>query len=172
MALSDREARLAAALEGGLPIAPHPYRDLGARVGLAGEEVIEGISAMLRDGTISRLGVVVRHRALGWRDNAMVVFDVPDADVDGAGEWLGRQEGVNLCYRRTRCPPRWPYNLFCMIHGRERAEVRARVQRLREAPSLARAPYAVLFSSRRFKQRGARYRGSGGSDADPRCGCD
>jgi len=170
--LSGRASVLAAALEGGLPLTPHPYRDLGAGIGMTEGEVIDGIEALIRDGTISRLGVVVRHRALGWRDNAMVVFDVPDAAVDAAGEWLGRQDGVTLCYRRARRPPRWPYNLFCMIHGRARAEVRERIARLRETPPLARVPYAVLFSGRCFKQRGARYRGAGGADADPGCGAD
>jgi len=163
VALSAREEALVAALEGGLALVPHPYRALGAGIGLSEEEVIAGIGALLADGAIARLGVVVNHRALGWRDNAMVVFDVPDGEVDETGEWLGRQDGITLCYRRPRRPPGWPYNLFCMMHGRARAEVRARLQRLREQPRLSRVPYAVLFSTRCFKQRGARYRGEAGN---------
>jgi hypothetical protein len=65
----------------------------------------------------------------------------------------GRQPGVTLCYRRERAPG-WPYNLYCMVHGRDRAAVRrARGgHRQRGLPHTAR----VLFSRRRFKQTGAR----------------
>jgi DNA-binding Lrp family transcriptional regulator len=161
VALSEADDRLVAALECGLPIIPQPYRALAARAGMTEAELLQRIGALLADGTIRRLGVVVRHRTLGWRANAMVVFDVPDSEVDATGEWLGHQHAVTLCYRRPRRAPHWPYNLFCMIHGRARDEVRNRIQALREAPRLARLPYTVLFSSRCLKQCGARYRGNG-----------
>jgi DNA-binding Lrp family transcriptional regulator len=161
VALSEADDRLVAVLERGLPVTPHPYRELASRAGMSEAEVLQRIEALLAQGTIKRLGVVVRHRALGWRANAMVVFDVPDAKVDATGEWLGHQDSVTLCYRRPRRPPHWPYNLFCMIHGRARDEVRERIRSLREDERLTGVAYAVLFSSRCFKQCGARYRGNG-----------
>jgi DNA-binding Lrp family transcriptional regulator len=161
VALSDRQERIVSALQDGLPLSPAPFHDLGTRVGLSGQAIIEGIRELLDAGIIKRLGVVVRHRRLGFTANAMVVWDVPDARVDAAGEWLGAQPRITLCYRRPRRPPAWPYNLFCMIHGRSRQEVRAVIQGLREMPQLAEVPYAVLFSTRCFTQRGARYRFDG-----------
>ncbi len=149
---------LVAALQDGLPLVPHPYRAVAARAGLHESEVVEAIGELLRAGIIKRLGVVVRHRELGYTANAMVVWDVPDARVDAVGRWLGGQPGVTLCYRRPRRPPRWPYNLFCMIHGRCREQVLERVRELREDSPLSGVDHAVLFSTRRFKQRGARYR--------------
>jgi hypothetical protein len=44
-----------------------------------------------------------------------------------------------------------------MIHGRERGAVEALVQMASAAAGLDGLPRAVLFSRRRFKQRGARY---------------
>ncbi len=160
MALTARQRAVAAALEGGLPLDPRPWRALGAPLGLSEKQVLAAVDALQRAGAIKRLGVVVRHQELGFAANAMVVWDVPDARVDAAGEWLASQAGVTLCYRRPRRPPRWPYNLFCMIHGRGRDAVLARIAALATGAPLAGAAHAVLFSTRRFKQRGARY-GSG-----------
>jgi hypothetical protein len=64
---------------------------------------------------------------------------------------------VTLCYRRPRRPLRWPYNLFCMIHGKDRETVRTQIDRLRREAELTAIPYAVLFSRTRFKQQGPRY---------------
>jgi DNA-binding Lrp family transcriptional regulator len=76
--------------------------------------------------------VVVRHHELGYRANAMVVFDVPDAEVDRIGGQLAAEAGVTLCYRRSRSLPHWPYNLYCMVHGRSRAEAQPVIEGLGE----------------------------------------
>ncbi|HSS63472.1 MAG TPA: AsnC family protein [Gammaproteobacteria bacterium] len=155
--MSEQLRRLVTAMQAGLPFTPRPYRAIGNRIGMSEAETIRRVRDGLREGAIKRFGVVVRHHELGFRDNAMVVWDVPDARVDALGDWLGNQTGVTLCYRRPRQPPHWPYNLFCMIHGRNRDDVRERIQALSETDELAGIPHAVLFSRRRFKQRGARY---------------
>jgi hypothetical protein len=64
---------------------------------------------------------------------------------------------VTLCYRRERRRPDWPYNLFCMIHGKSRESVLERIDEIVEILDLQGIPRDVLFSGRRFKQRGARY---------------
>ncbi|MCB1956201.1 MAG: Lrp/AsnC family transcriptional regulator, partial [Rhodocyclaceae bacterium] len=99
---------------------------------------------------------VVRHHELGWRANAMCVWDVPEDRVDGLGQALSGQDGVNLCYRRRRAED-WPYNLYCMIHGHDRAEVHTRLRDIRQRCGLQAFPHQLLFSTRRFKQCGARY---------------
>ena len=43
--------------------------------------------------------------------------------VAAIGALLGAEAGVTLCYRRPRNLPTWPYNLFTMVHGRDRAAV-------------------------------------------------
>jgi DNA-binding Lrp family transcriptional regulator len=155
--LSTQQRAVARALQHGLPLVSHPYRELGARIGLDEAAVMQTIAQLLRNGVITRLGVIVRHHELGYHANAMVVWDVPDERVDDTGQWLGAQADVTLCYRRPRRPPAWPYNLFCMIHGRERDKVLGYIDRLIGSEGLAEIPHKVLFSGRRFKQRGARY---------------
>lgn len=153
-ALSAADRCLLGALEPGLELVPQPFARLGERCGIGEAEARGRIAAWLEEGLIKRFGVVVRHHELGYRSNAMVVFDVPDQEVRETGERLAREPGVTLCYRRRRAPPEWTGNLFCMVHGRSRQAVLPVVDRLSQ---LAGRPCEVLFSVRRFKQRGARY---------------
>jgi DNA-binding Lrp family transcriptional regulator len=146
------------AIQAGLPLVPRPYRAVGTRLGMTEQAVIERLRAMIDAGIIKRLGVVVRHHELGYRANAMVVWDVPDERVERIGRQLGDIDCVTLCYQRPRCLPDWPYNLFCMVHGQDRDEVLACIARLVEALELGAIRHSVLFSGRRFKQRGACYR--------------
>ncbi len=103
------------------------------------------------------MGVVVKHRALGYHANAMVVWDVPDTETDRIGKLLADESCVTLCYQRPRRLPNWPYNLFCMIHGRERDAVLRRIEQIISYHQLHDIPHQVLFSVRAFKQCGARY---------------
>jgi siroheme decarboxylase len=157
MRVSATERRLLEAIEDGLPIVSRPYRDIGRRLGLSEAKVIEGLASLIERGIVKRFGFVVRHRELGYAANAMVVWDIPDEEVGEIGRRMSEFPFVTLCYRRPRRPPRWPYNLFCMIHGKDRETVLEQIDRLRREAGLTAVPYAVLFSRRRFKQRGARY---------------
>jgi DNA-binding Lrp family transcriptional regulator len=148
------EKQLIAALQPGLELVARPFARLGERVGMSESEVLMRLAGWLEEGLIKRFGVVVRHHELGYRSNAMVVFDVPDADVDRIGRQLAAEPGITLCYRRIRSLPHWPYNLFCMVHGRSREEAQPIIERLGRLTGL---PAQALFSTRRFKQCGARY---------------
>jgi len=162
--LGAAEHRLMAAVEGGFPLEPEPYAALARAADMAESEVLAALGRWLAAGVARRIGVVLRHWKLGYTANAMAVWDVPDAEVSEAGMRLARRAEVTLCYRRARRPPEWPYNLYCMIHGRERKEVLGQLDALGREEGLARHPHAVLFSRRAFKQRGARYAGDGADD--------
>lgn len=153
----ETDRSLLAVLQEGLPLVSRPYQLLARRLGLSEQTVLERLRYWLERGVIKRLGVIVRHRALGYRANAMVVWDVPDAEVGAVGRALAAEAGVNLCYRRPRRLPHWPYNLFCMVHGRQREQVLERIEQVRIDQGLAACPHAVLFSTRCFRQRGAYY---------------
>lgn len=157
--VEDRDRRLLAAIEDGLPLAARPYAEVAARTGSTEAEVIRRLGRLIERGVVRRLGLVVRHHELGFRANAMAVWDLPDAEVDGIGRRLAGYDFVTLCYRRPRQRPLWPYNLFCMVHGRDPEAVRARIARLNAEQRLEARPHALLFSLRRFKQCGARYGG-------------
>lgn len=157
MVLTGKDRELIAAIQGGLPLVAKPYAAIAARLGLSEGEVIERLQVLQTVGLIKRMGVVVKHRALGYRANAMVVWDVADTELDRVGELLASEACVTLCYQRPRRLPMWRYNLFCMIHGRERGSVLRRLEQIIIHHGLQDIAHSVLFSGRDFKQRGARY---------------
>lgn len=157
MELSPFDKQLLSAIEDGLPLEPMPYARVAERLGTTEQEVLDRLAELQTKHVIRRFGVIVRHRELGYTANAMVVWDVPTPIVRKTGRCIADMPDVTLCYRRPRRPPVWPYNLFAMIHGRDRDAVLRRIDRVTELADLNEAPRAVLFSRRRFKQRGARY---------------
>ncbi|MBT9293065.1 siroheme decarboxylase subunit beta [Prosthecodimorpha staleyi] len=154
--VSAADRVLLAAIEDGLPLVERPYRAVAERLGLSETAVLARLAAMVAGGAIKRFGIIVRHRPLGWRANAMVVFDAPADAVDDLADLFLDEPAVTLLYRRRPAPPLWPYRLYAMIHGRDRGEVGRVIERL-----VARAGcplgHEILFSSRCFKQTGARF---------------
>jgi DNA-binding Lrp family transcriptional regulator len=148
---------LIAAIQEGLPLVEKPYLALARQLGLTESEVIDNLKALIHNGAIKRFGVIVRHHEIGYRANAMVVWNVADEQVDQLGEALGNESCITLCYKRPRVAPRWPYNLFCMIHGQNRDEVMACIDSIRSKHGLEDTSHEILFSGKRFKQRGAIY---------------
>jgi DNA-binding Lrp family transcriptional regulator len=155
-AVQAPDRALAALVEDGLPLIARPYAAWAQALGCSEAHIFAKLTQWLEQGTLRRFGVVVRHHELGFAANAMCVFDVADAEVDAHASLLARQPGVTLCYRRARAPG-WPFNLYCMLHGRERSEVLAWLDAARSAADLERVSQTVLFSRQRFKQCGARY---------------
>ncbi len=153
----DTDRRLLAAIAKGLPLAPRPFAEVAARLGLSEAEVIARLAQLKRSGVLRRFGVVVRHHELGYGANAMVVWDAPDDQVRALGRCLAGFDFITLCYQRPRRLPQWRYNLYCMIHGKSREEVLSNLEWMVNRCGLQSLPHEVLFSRRRFKQCGARY---------------
>lgn len=156
-ALAGLDRQILATLEQGLPLEERPYTRAAASAGVSEDWLLARLEEWLAAGVLKRFGVVVRHHELGYRANAMCVWNVPEAHIDALGEQLARQPGVTLCYRRKRQLPDWPYNLYCMIHGQAREAVHQQKNALAERLGLDAYPHQMLFSGRRFKQCGARY---------------
>ncbi len=147
---------LAARLEQGLQLVERPYAALGQPLGLDEDAVITILRQWCAQGTLRRLGVVLRHHEFGISANAMVVFALPAHEIDAAGARLAEQAGVNLCYQRATAQD-WPYSLYCMVHGRERAAVHALIDAAVRGAGLVDARREILFSTHRHKQTGGRY---------------
>lgn len=157
LTLDAQDYALIAAIQDGLPLVARPYAEIGATAGLSETDVLSRLERLLKQDVIKRFGIVVRHHELGFCANAMVVWSIPDERIDELGRYIGASGLVNLCYQRPRCLPDWPYNLFAMIHGKDRDAVLERLALMRDQCGLMDFEYEVLFSKQRFKQTGAHY---------------
>jgi siroheme decarboxylase len=158
--MDDIDRRIVLATQGGLPLVADPWGAVADKVGIAAEELLARVQRMLDAGLIRRIGAVPNHYAIGYTANGMSVWDIPDDIIDEVGQFVGALEFVTHCYRRPRRLPEWPYNLFAMVHGRNRDAVREQIDDI--ANLLAeRFPGAcrqrdVLFSSAILKKTGLR----------------
>jgi siroheme decarboxylase len=159
MALDEFDRSLIAATQSGLPLVPRPYEAVGAVLGVSGEVVRERFAQLLASGLIRRIGAVPNHYRLGYVANGMTVWNVVDTRVDELGAQVGALPGVSHCYRRPRELPRWPYNLFAMLHGRSRDEVERQRSEVRALLGDACRADAVLYSSAILKKTGLRLSG-------------
>jgi siroheme decarboxylase len=150
------DQRIVLATQAGLPLVPEPYRALADELGVPAATVIERMRTMIADGRIRRIGAVPNHYALGYRANAMSVWDVQDASIEALGRQVGALPYVSHCYRRPRRLPIWRYNLFAMVHGRSRDEVEKKLAGIRALLGDAVEASDVLYSVRILKKTGMR----------------
>ncbi|WP_435077503.1 siroheme decarboxylase subunit beta [Halococcus sp. AFM35] len=154
--LSALDARLLLAIQDGFPLTATPYRDIAADLDEPVEGVLDGVRRLREAGCIKRIGCIVNHVVTGFDANCMVVWDVPDEDLDARGTEVGALPYVTLCYHRPRRPAQgWPYDLFTMIHGRDAETVDEKIDEL----TAEHLPYdhERLYSTETLKQTGARY---------------
>ncbi len=147
------------ATQEGLPLVPQPYHVVAQQVGVAPDEVMKRLRAMLESGVIRRIGAVPNHYALGYKANGMTVWDVADERIDELGERIGQLDFVSHCYQRPRHLPDWPYNLFAMVHGHDRAETEQKAQQIAALLGNACRGHQILYSTRILKKTGLRISG-------------
>ena len=157
--LDATDRRLMVATQAGLPRVSRPYDALADQLGITADEVLCRLQRMLDCGVIRRIGAVPNHYAIGYTANGMSVWDVDDSRVDELGAQVGALEFVTHCYRRSRRLPDWPYNLFAMVHSRNREEVAARVAEIRALLGDACRSHDILYSTAILKKTGLRIAG-------------
>ncbi|WP_434084184.1 siroheme decarboxylase subunit beta [Halorarius halobius] len=154
--LSELDRRLLLEIQEGFPLTLTPYADVADAVDAPVEEVLAAVERLLESGCIKRVGCVVNHVVTGFDANCMVVWDVPDDELDARGERVGSLPYVTLCYHRPRRPEQgWEYNLFTMVHGRDPDAVDSVIDEL--ATDHLPVEHERLYSTETLKQTGAQY---------------
>ena len=159
-ALTPDERDLVVEIQDGLPVTETPYADVAAELDADPEWVRRTIRRFDAEGKVRRVGVVPNHYALGYTENGMTVWDVPDDVVEEVGPAVASLDFVTHCYERPRFEGVWPYNFFAMTHGRSEAESAERVEAVRatmdEHWDVADEDWDTLFSTRILKKTGIR----------------
>ncbi len=154
--LEPDDSNLLEKLSDGLPLSDRPFLRIAQKLGRSETCVLERLNVLKNAGIIRRFGVVVRHRSIGYRANAMSVWNVRDEHIDDVGALFSADPMVSLCYQRNRVMPLWPYNLYTMTHASTREEALEAINRLSSMAAHHVMSSDVLFSTKCFRQRGAR----------------
>lgn len=134
-----------------LPAQRRPFAELAAALGLSERQAIGALQRCLDRGLIRRFGAVLAHRRVGLRHNVLVVWDVAAGRLAETAACICRFPEVSHCYQRRR-HPRWPYNLYSMIHCREGRACRRIIALILRRNSHTIKAYAQLPTVREFKK--------------------
>lgn len=152
------EKKLIEVLDRGLVTSvARPFLELAQAAGCTESDIIAGIKNLKQQGKIKRFGLVVKNRSIGFVHNAMVTLDIPDTVVDEIGAVISKYSFIRLCYRRERVFPEWRYNLYFMVHGKDRSVVLEQIDKVIKENNLEGFAKDVLFSKQCLKQKGASY---------------
>ncbi|SDF64945.1 DNA-binding transcriptional regulator, Lrp family [Halorubrum xinjiangense] len=158
--LTPDERDLVVEIQGGLPVTETPYADVAAALDADLGWVIETIKRFEREGKVRRVGVIPNHYALGYTENGMTVWNVPEDALDEVGPAVAALDFVTHCYERPRHAGVWEYNFFAMTHGRTEAESERRIAEVRELMDehwdVGADDWDTLFSTRILKKTGIR----------------
>jgi Transcriptional regulators len=141
-------------LQEDIPIVEEPYGLLAAELGIEEDELITRIKSYHESGILKRIAAVIYHRQAGFKANAMVVWKVPEASVEEAGNYMGSLSEVSHCYERKICE-NWEYNLFTMIHGKDKEQCENIIENISNKIGIK--DYKILYSTREFKKSSMKY---------------
>jgi DNA-binding Lrp family transcriptional regulator len=157
--IDELDRAVIAATQDGLPLVERPFAAVADAIGCGEDAVLDCFRRMVETGRVRRIAVVPNHYSLGLRFNGMSVWDVADSEVSRLGRQVGALPFVTHCYQRPRVEGLWRYNLFAMVHGRDRAEAAGKVDKIAEVLGQFVRAHDVLFSTRILKKTGFRLQG-------------
>ena len=141
-------------LQEDLPLDPHPFEPVAARLGIAQQDLFALADAFVERGIMRRFSAVLHHRRAGFKSNAMVVWKVPPERAVEVGNLMARSRWVTHCYERPTFPD-FIYSHYTMIHATSKQQCEDVAREISEATGIS--DYQLLYSTREYKKTRVRY---------------
>jgi siroheme decarboxylase len=141
-------------IQDNIPLSLDPYGEIAEKIGCTRKEVLLRLQKLKEKGYIKRIVAILHHRDSGYSENGMFAAAVPSGQIEEAGRILSRSSRVTHCYERKKYQY-WPYNLYAMIHGRNKVEVETVVDNFTRSMEIE--DYQLLYSTHEFKKTSLKY---------------
>ena len=126
-----------------------PFAKIIEEIGIDYDTFFKILIELQEAGIMRRFASILNHRKAGFNANAMVVWDVDEANGEEIGANAAAFSAVSHCYLRPKYE-NWPFNLFTMVHGKTTEETNGIIEEMaKEIPNKSHMP---LYSSREFKK--------------------
>jgi len=152
--LSQEEKDIVRVTQEDMPLVKKPFSVYADILGIDEERLLEKLKEFKERGILRRISAILYHRKVGYTANAMVVWKVPKERVEEIGTYLASFKSVSHCYERTTNDA-WKYNLFSMIHGKQKEEVESFIERI--SGEIGIKDYHIIYSVREFKKKRVKY---------------
>lgn len=141
-------------LQKDLPVVDRPFLPAANALGMKEEQVFEKLAYYEEIGVMRRYAAILRHRDAGFVANGMIVWRVPEDQIEPVGAKLGAFPQISHCYQRPVYAD-WPYNVFSMVHCKSIPEAEEMAKDIQKHIDVD--DYKILFSSREFKKTRVEY---------------
>jgi len=136
-------------LEGNVPVMADFYGAAADHLGIEKSLLMETLREWQSSGVMRRIGLLLRHRNVGFKANGMCCWNVPCDRIVEAGRLVASCPEVTHCYERPALEV-FPFNLFAMIHTKSWDETQTLFQRISDDCALDGGQ--LLLSVREFKK--------------------
>jgi siroheme decarboxylase len=148
--MDDLDNKLLFELKQGIILSMEPFNEIGDRLGINPQEVIDRVVKLQQIGIIRRFGVCIRPNDIGLFANALVAWKVPDNCIPEIGRYLAGLEEISHCYKRKPVNGRWEYNLYTVMHAKERQTIESMVDKISKTIKVN--DYKILYSLKDLKR--------------------
>ncbi|MGA3059372.1 MAG: Lrp/AsnC family transcriptional regulator [Candidatus Bathyarchaeia archaeon] len=148
--MDEIDLKLLAGMEKGITLTTAPFNDIALELGITPKEVVTRLCSLKEKCVIRRFGASLKPNSIGFSANALVAWKVPENRVQEIGTYLSKYQEISHCYERQTVNRRWDYNLYTVIHGRERAVVQSIVKEISEVTAIS--EYKILYSTKDLKR--------------------
>ena len=138
-----------------LPLCPQPFKQIAQEIGVEEETLFDKIREYRARRWIRKFSAGLKHTCLeAGSANAMGVWKVAEDCIQKVGKVMASFKEVSHCYERvTR--PQWKYNVYTMIHGKNREECESIARRISQKTGIR--EYELLYTTREFKKSSPLY---------------
>lgn len=147
--LTERDKAVVRIFQGALEPEAEFFAGLAKRLGMDAAALLAKIQEWQAKGILRRIGLLLRHRQIGFRANGMCCWKVAEGEAVVAGRRLAAFPEVTHCYERPLNAV-FPYNVYAMIHCKSWDEAQEVFTRISDGAGLRDGQ--LLLSVREFKK--------------------
>ncbi|WP_053956553.1 winged helix-turn-helix transcriptional regulator [Inediibacterium massiliense] len=125
------------------------YGALAKKLNLSEEELLKRLKNMEKEGYIKRIAPVLYHQNTEYKHHAMTAWKISESKMDKILYEMKKIQNISHIYER-KINEDWPYNLFGMIHGREKEEIENIIEFLSKKMQVT--EYTVLYTKQQWKK--------------------
>ncbi len=154
VSLTEFDIEAIRVLQEDISMTSRPFDPMARDLGVTTKQLFTIAREFQERGVMRRFSAILHHRRAGFKDNAMVVWKVPEERAEEVGKAMASHPAVTHCYERPIFPD-WPYNHFTMIHATTRQECEDVAQEISQRTGIT--DYTLLYSTREYKKTRVRY---------------
>ena len=122
--MDDTDRKILNEIQSDFPISSNPFKDVGARLGIDEDEVIERVGRLKQEGIIRRIGGNFHSRRLDF-SSTLCAARVPQDKIEGFVETVNRYPGVTHNYLRDN-----DYNIWFTFIAKDMETIERSLQEI------------------------------------------